>query len=122
MFRAPFRKVGRRNILSRFLLWLTDMDAVTYPWKLIYVRAECWNDNRLKRHELAHLRQIKRLGSLAFWVILYYQYIRFGHDNAPLEIEADYYARVRTPLEGFKREDIKTSPDGLERDRNTLRT
>lgn len=41
------------------------------------------------RHEvLGHVPQVERLGALRYIVTILWQYVLYGHDKAPLEIEA----------------------------------
>jgi len=45
---------------------------------------------RLSAHEVTHLEHAKRYKYLLWYLIVFgYQYLRYGHDLAPLEIEAD---------------------------------
>lgn len=45
---------------------------------------------RLSAHEVGHIAHAKRYKSLLWYLIVFlYQYIRYGHDKAPLEIEAE---------------------------------
>ena len=45
---------------------------------------------RLSAHEVRHLEHAKRFKYLIFYLIIFaYQYLRYGHDAAPLEIEAN---------------------------------
>ena len=45
---------------------------------------------RLASHEVTHIGHGKRFGSIIIYLIIFiYQYVIYGHDKAPLEIEAD---------------------------------
>ncbi len=45
---------------------------------------------RLASHEVSHVAHARRFGSIILYLIIFiYQYARYGHDKAPLEIEAD---------------------------------
>ena len=45
---------------------------------------------RLASHEISHVAHASRFNSIIIYVIVFiYQYIIYGHDKAPLEIEAD---------------------------------
>lgn len=46
---------------------------------------------RLAAHEVTHLEHARRFRFLIIYLIVFlYQYVRYGHDRAPLEIEANY--------------------------------
>jgi hypothetical protein len=77
-----------------FWLWLLDqleVDGLTMPWRTIYMRAEYMDDPGLRAHELAHIRQIDRMGPVRFSVVYLYQLWRYGYQNMPLEIEARFF-------------------------------
>ncbi len=45
---------------------------------------------KLSAHEVGHLHHTERYGSLILYLIVFaYQYLRYGHDQAPLEHEAE---------------------------------
>ena len=55
----------------------------------IFVRSDCWRDQRLIAHELAHTAQYQRLGGIVPFLQSYiYQCSTVGYANAPLELEA----------------------------------
>jgi hypothetical protein len=55
----------------------------------IFVRSDCWRDQRLIAHELAHTAQYQRLGGIVPFLQSYiYQCATVGYANAPLELEA----------------------------------
>jgi hypothetical protein len=61
--------------------------AITMPWGCVYILKE--HDSRLlRRHELCHLRQIKRDGALLFSARYVWWTIRHGYWKNPYEIEA----------------------------------
>lgn len=75
-----------------FWLWVLDRlscDGLTMPWRTIYLRPECWFDEGLRAHELAHIDQIDRMGPIRFSVTYLWQLATIGYDRMPLEIEAN---------------------------------
>lgn len=45
---------------------------------------------RMASHEVVHIEHTQRFRFLTYYLLVFiYQYIRFGHDNAPLEKEAE---------------------------------
>ena len=58
-------------------------------------KAVAYGDNlsvwlRLSAHEVGHITHTKRFRSFIWYLIVFaYQYIKHGHDDAPLEIEAE---------------------------------
>ncbi len=75
--------------LARATLHWFGFAAIVSPWRTVYVLREHWYDAALRRHELAHLGQMRRDGWLKFWVRCIYWYLTVGYDNSPYEIEAD---------------------------------
>ena len=60
---------------------------------------------RLSAHEVGHLHHAKRFKSFLIYLIVFaYQYIRFGHDAAPLELEADVGPKVLSKFRHFIRD------------------
>jgi hypothetical protein len=47
-----------------------------------------WDQEELRHEVLGHVPQIARLGAFRYVVTILWQYARFGHRNATLEIEA----------------------------------
>jgi hypothetical protein len=62
--------------------------ALTMPWRSIYVLHSHWDDETLRRHELAHIEQIRRDGAIRFSVRYVWYLARHGYRNNPYEIEA----------------------------------
>lgn len=52
---------------------------------LVERRADCPG---LRAHELVHWEQYRRFGLVRFYVKILWQYLRYGHDRAPMEREA----------------------------------
>ena len=75
--------------LWRSVLDALGCDGLTMPWRTIYIRRRCINDRGLLAHELAHIRQIDRLGPVWFSVVYLYQLLRFGYERMPMELEAN---------------------------------
>ena len=72
----------------RWWLKLTGFAGITLPPVGIYILAERINDERLRKHELAHWEQYKRMGLLRSYLLYTWYSIRYGYWNNPLEIEA----------------------------------
>lgn len=43
---------------------------------------------RRRRHELAHVEQARRMGRWTWLVTILWEYVRYGYEHAPLEVEA----------------------------------
>lgn len=74
--------------IATFILNRFGFDAITSPWNTVYIRKRWIDDETLRRHELAHLAQIKRDGALRFWSILCWDYLVRGYQHSRYEIEA----------------------------------
>jgi len=72
-----------------------DFGAMVTPWKTIHIMEHRKDDAKLIEHEMVHIDQINRLGSLR-WTIMYLWYqLRYGYDENPFEIEAREKSGVR---------------------------
>ena len=57
------------------------------PWG-IYILPAAMHSQRLIRHEQAHWRQWLRMGTVRYYATYLWQIVRYGYENAPMEIEA----------------------------------
>lgn len=58
-------------------------------WDTIYYKDETLIKNkRLVKHEMQHIKQMKRLGKLKFAILYTYYNLRYGYQNNPFEVEA----------------------------------
>ena len=72
-------------------------DTAYYGHKAYANKPGAWL--RLSAHEAGHLHHAHRFKSLLIYLIVFvYQYARYGHDAAPLEIEADLGPEVLSRL------------------------
>jgi len=96
-----FQPAGR---LAGALLDWFGFDAIVSPWRTIYIRAEYIEDERLRRHEIAHLAQMDRDGWLRFWVRICIDYVWHGYGASRYEIEARAAERHATHplLKGYQ--------------------
>lgn len=69
-------------------LRLAGYAGITLPPFGIFLVPERFSDERLRRHELAHADQARRLGALRFYAVYLLLFARHGYDNHPMEIEA----------------------------------
>lgn len=84
----PFRRAGWfwRRFLDRYGL---AGIAMPWPWGACAYLIAPWFEHRgLRRHELVHLRQIKRDGWLWFSLRYLFWLARYGYRKNPYEIEA----------------------------------
>ena len=75
-----------RHVL-RLLLRLGGFAGITLPWGIYLLREQLGNE-RLIRHELAHVAQIRRYGVVGFYARYIALWLRHGYRNHPFEIEA----------------------------------
>ena len=57
------------------------------PWG-IYILPAAMHSQRLIRHEQAHWRQWQRMGTVRYYATYLWQIVRYGYENAPMEVEA----------------------------------
>lgn len=65
-----------------------NIDAIALPWGVIYIEKERRDDLVLALHEMVHLGQMARDGTLAFTIAYFQQLRRYGYWDAPYEVEA----------------------------------
>ena len=89
------------------------------PWRTIYVLSEHFRSEELRYHEMIHIEQLERDGSLRFCTLYLYYLIRYGYRRNPYEIEA--YDRTHRAFsnagnervrEGRENASERESPDG----------
>lgn len=72
----------------RWFLKATRFGGITLPPFGIYILIERMGSVRLHRHEQAHWEQAQRLGTVRwYWLYLWY-FLRYGYWNNPFEVEA----------------------------------
>jgi hypothetical protein len=74
--------------LVQWFLRTFKYGGITLPPFGIYILAERINEDRLRKHELAHWTQYQRMGFVKFYVIYLWNNARYGYRNNPMEIEA----------------------------------
>ena len=57
------------------------------PWG-IYILPAAMHSQRLTRHEQQHWRQWQRMGAVRYYATYLWQIVRYGYQNAPMEVEA----------------------------------
>ena len=57
------------------------------PWG-IYILPAAMHSQRLTRHEQQHWRQWQRMGTVRYYATYLWQIVRYGYENAPMEVEA----------------------------------
>jgi hypothetical protein len=79
------------KIRLRYRVWFLRkswINGITiYPFIFFKQRKEDISD-RLFRHELEHIYQVRREGWLKFYIKYLYYQIRLGYRNIPYEVEA----------------------------------
>lgn len=83
--RCPFIQAGP---FWRTTLWLLGGTAITMPWMKAYFLPDVFADRQVRRHELAHLRQLKSEGPFWFSVNYLRLLVRFGYFWHPYELAA----------------------------------
>ena len=71
--------------------WILDragFAGVTTPWRSIILHPDHQHDQRLRRHELAHIAQINRDGALTWSFFVAWYVCRYGYRKSPYEIHA----------------------------------
>lgn len=63
-------------------------NGLTFPPFGIYIVEKHRENEMLRRHELAHWEQYRGLGGLLFGILYAFQYVVYGYDRMPMEVEA----------------------------------
>jgi hypothetical protein len=58
------------------------------PWRSVYLHPDYLFDERIRRHETAHVAQINRDGPWLWSFLVVYYVLRYGYTNSPYEIDA----------------------------------
>ena len=82
---TEFKPAGR---FWRPLLRLLGCAAIAMPWRTVYMMPEYFHHALLRQHELVHIAQMERHGTLRFCVLYLWWTLRHGYWDNPFEIEA----------------------------------
>jgi hypothetical protein len=66
----------------------TGYAGITLPPFGIYILKERINEPTLRKHELVHWEQYKKLGVIGFYTTYLYYNLKYGYWNNPMEVEA----------------------------------
>jgi hypothetical protein len=75
-------------LLVRWYLRASGFAGITLPPFGIFILSERINDQRLRLHEECHWRQYQRMGFVGFYLRYFWNTLRHGYWNNPMEIEA----------------------------------
>lgn len=74
---------------ARLLGLFKNIDGITlYPFVLIKYNNLDVRSLRVRRHEIIHVEQIKRMGIIRFYLTYLFYHLKYGYEKNPLEIEA----------------------------------
>ena len=74
--------------LVRWYLRAIGFAGITLPPFGIFILSERIDDQRLRLHEEAHWQQYQRMGLIGFYLKYFWNTLRHGYRNNPMEIEA----------------------------------
>ena len=74
--------------LIAWVLKRTGFAGVTLPPFGVYLLPAAISNRRLVAHERQHWRQWIRMGAVMFYATYLWQIVRYGYENAPMEVEA----------------------------------
>ena len=97
--RAVFVEAGP---FWRSALWLLGANAITMPWRRIYIMNARFNDPVLRRHEMVHIEQLERDGTIVFCTKYLWWIVRYGYWRNPYEVEAYRREQEQGGLEGTR--------------------
>ena len=67
---------------------MTGFVGIALPPFGAYILEEHINNERLRKHELQHLKQANDMGGVKFYLIYLWYSVRYGYLNNPLEVDA----------------------------------
>jgi len=74
-----------------YVRWvLPPYRAMTIPPFGIFIKKQYKNNQKTLNHEMVHWRQYQKLGLLMFYFQYFKQFVKYGYDKMPMEIEARY--------------------------------
>ena len=83
---------GRKFIVARgpfrWLLIVLRSVGIAMPWGRAYILEPWFHDRLTRLHELVHLKQIRRDGSVRFTCRYLWWLMRYGYWRNPYELEA----------------------------------
>jgi len=68
--------------------YLPIFRGIALPWVGVIIKETYKDDINLIKHELVHLRQIRRMGLLLYLIRYFVQLVFIGYEGMPLEVEA----------------------------------
>jgi len=72
----------------KWYMKLCGFQGWTSFWNVIYLDPDHMDDEKLIRHEMAHIDQIQRDGKIVFALKYMFWTMKYGYWNNPYEIEA----------------------------------
>ncbi len=86
-------RIKEDSLLAKIAAWKLGADSCAVAFgSTIYLhkatKQELREDTRWYKHEVAHLQQCKRLGTIRFLFLYIWFSVKYGYQNNPLEIEA----------------------------------
>ena len=74
-----------------YVLWtVPPYRAMTIPPFGIFVRKDHKNNEKILNHDIVHWKQYQRMGLLRFYFQYFKEFIIFGYDKMPMELNARY--------------------------------
>lgn len=74
-----------------YVLWiLPPYRAITIPPFGIFIKKKHKGNQKLLNHDLVHWQQYQRMGLFMFYFKYLKQFLTYGYDKMPMEIEARY--------------------------------
>lgn len=74
----------------RYLKWKFRHRGITLPPLGIFVRSDHRNNRKVLNHENVHWQQYQQMGLWMFYYTYIMQWLKYGYDRMPMEIEARY--------------------------------
>lgn len=82
---GPIGKLLRRWTWAGVTLPIPFYGALVLIWT---ATGNDWSPDELQHEVLGHVPQVARMGAIRYLVRILYEYARYGHELAPMEIEA----------------------------------
>ena len=84
-----------RSNAARTFFMAPGTEATTLPLfgAILFRSKRAFRSGWVRRHEYAHILQMRRYGSLVFMLLYWYYLYRYGYSENPFEVEANVHAR-----------------------------
>ncbi len=80
-----------RQVKIHYVRWVVPpYRAMTIPPLGIFIKKKYRGDKKILNHDMVHWQQYQKMGLFKFYFRYFKQFLIYGYDNMPMELEARY--------------------------------